>query len=131
MANSHNIIEYSTKWADGSITQKQRDFLVRHGIGEREAKLIDSQREENMKITDRVAYEDAKFVRAEQLHRQFNEILNKNPNELNTRSRRIFEKLGQRGKQLALNTEPDDLRFQDFLERSDYFKRQISSRCFS
>ena len=27
MANSHNIIEYSTKWADGSITQKQEIFL--------------------------------------------------------------------------------------------------------
>ena len=128
MANSHNIIEYSTKWADGSITQKQRDFLVRHGIGEREAKLIDSQREENIQITDRVAYEDAKFVKAETIHRKFNKIINQDRNTLSPEETTILEKLGERGKQLALNTEPDDLRFQDFLERTPYFSDTFSSR---
>ena len=93
MANSHNIIEYSTKWADGSITQKQRDFLVRHGIGEREAKLIDSQREENIQITDRVAYEDAKFLQTQSVHRQLNEALNQDESKLYTRSIYIGSKL--------------------------------------
>jgi hypothetical protein len=128
MANSHNIIEYSTKWADGSITQKQRDFLVRHGIGEKEAKLIDSQREENIKIVDRVAYEDAKFVKAETMHRKFNKIINQDRNTLSPEETTILEKLGERGKQLALNTEPDDLRFQDFLERTPFFYDTFSSR---
>ena len=128
MANSHNLIEYSTKWADGSITQKQRDFLTRHGIGEREAKLIDSQREENMKITDRSAYEDAKFLQTELVHRQLNEALNTNQQQRTLEQETILENLSARDKELIINLEPDDLRFQDFVEEKYPAYLDISNR---
>ena len=123
MANSHNIIEYSTKWADGSITQKQRDFLVRHGIGEREAKLIDSQREENIKIVDRVAYEDAKFLTTSRIHRELNEAINTLPESRSDVQELLVNDLSARDRELITNLEPDDLRFEDFVSRK--FPRQL------
>ena len=123
MANSHNIIEYSTKWADGSITQKQRDFLVRHGIGEREAKLIDSQREENIKIVDRVAYEDAKFLTTSRIHRELNEAINTLPESTSDVQELLVNDLSARDRELITNLEPDDLRFEDFVSRK--FPRQL------
>ena len=128
MANSHNIIEYSTKWADGSITQKQRDFLVRHGIGEKEAKLIDSQREENIKITDRVGYEDAKFLQTQNVHRQLNEALNATPESRTATQEAYISDLSSRDRQLITNLEPDDLRFEDFVERKFPFMLDTSNR---